>query len=266
MDPRVRLALVVAVGGFAAVLDRPASLGLLAILAGLPLLLLPIGWAWRRRAVGAALAVVWVTVWSQGWFYADVPRTPALSLGPVTIWREGITHGLVQSLRLVATTFAGLALAVSTPPDRLFAALLALRVPYGAAFLAVVALRFVPIAGSELWVVRQARARRGRPIWRRSPWHWLRQEMALLGPVVARSLRRARAMAETLDARGFDPLRPRRLRVPLQARPTELALAGLVWGCLFAVVTAELLYRAYLAEVLYLPALRPLYGLVRTWL
>lgn len=266
MDPRVRLALVVAVGGFAAALDRPTSLGLLAVLAGAPLLLLPIGRAWRLRALGAAAAVVWATVTSQALFYADVPRTPALTLGPLTLWREGMMHGLVQSLRLVATTFAGLALAVSTPPDRLFAALVALRVPYGAAFLAVVALRFVPIAGRELWVVRGARARRGRAIWRRSPWGWLRQEMALLVPVAARSLRRARALAETLDARGFDPLSPRRLRVPLRARPGELALVVGVWGLLAAVIGAELLYRAYLAEALYLPALRPLYGLVRAWL
>lgn len=266
MDPRVRLALVVAVGGFAAVLDRPTSLAVLAVLAATPLLLLPIGHAWRIRAVGAALAVVWATVVSQALFYADVPRTPALSLGPVTLWREGATHGLVQSLRLVATTFAGLALAVSTAPERLFAALVALRVPYGAAFLAVVALRFVPVAGRELRDVRRARARRGRPIWRRSPWAWLRQEMALLVPVAARSLRRARSLAETLDARGFDPLRPRRLRVPLRARPGELALVAVVWGLLAAVVGAELLYRAYLAEALYLPALRPLYGAVRAWL
>ena len=266
MDPRTRLGLLVAVGIFAILLDRPGALAALAIVSSAPLLVAPIGWTWRRRAVGLALAVTWATTLGQGLFYADLPRTPWLTLGPLTIWSEGLGHGLVQSLRLVATTSAGLAVAVTTPPDRLFAALVALRVPYAVSFLAITALRFVPTAGEELWTVRRARARRGRPMWSRPPWAWLRQEMALLVPVAARSLRRARSLAEALDSRGFDPARPRRLREPLRIRPWELALLGVVYGALAALLGAELLYRAYLGEVLYVPALRPLYGFVRGWL
>ena len=61
----------------------------------------------------------------------------------MVLWWEGAVHGSVQALRIVSMSFAGLAMALSTPPDRLFAALVRLRVPYGVAFLAVTALRFV---------------------------------------------------------------------------------------------------------------------------
>ena len=266
LDPRTRIALLVAVGLLAVLLDRPASLGLLAAVSALPLFLLPIGWTWRRRAVVAALAVIWSTVLSQGLFYGDVPRVALLSVGPFTLWREGIGHGLTQSLRFIAVTFAGLAVAVSTPPDRMFAALVRLRVPYGVAFLAVTALRFVPDVGREVLIVRRARAMRGRPVLARTPWAWLALEMQLLRPVVARALRRATAMAESLDTRGFDAASPRAVRRPLRLAWWEPPLLIGVATGVAGVAGMQGLYWLYLAEVAYMPSLRPLYGFVRTWL
>lgn len=266
MDPRTRLGLLSAVGILAVLLDQPASLGLLAAVSAVPLLLLPIGWTWRRRAVLAALAVVWSTVLSQGLFYSDVPRVALVHLGPIVVWRQGVVHGLVQSLRLVAVTFAGLAVAVSTPTDRLFAALVRLRVPYAMAFLAVTALRFVPVAGEELLIVRRARARRGRPAAARAPWRWLALEIALLRPAVARSVRRARRLAEALDVRGFDPSSPRAVRRPLRMAAWEPALLVAVAVLVIGIAGLEALYGLYVGDVLYLPALRDVYGAVRTWL
>ena len=266
MDPRTRLLMLLATGALAILLDRPSSLFLLAAIASIPLLTRPIGWVWRRRALAMAAAVIWATVLSQGLFYGDVPREPLFALGPIVLYREGVIHGLIQSLRLVAMTFAGLAVAVSTPADRLFAALIGLRCPYGVAFLAVTAIRFVPVVGREMWLVRSARGRRGRAIAARSPWAWGRQELLLLRPVVARSLRRSRTLAEALDTRGFDPTTPRTQRRPLVMKPWEPVLLGGVWMGVVSVAAMELLYRAYLAELVYNPALRPLFGLVRNWL
>jgi len=266
MDPRTRLGLLVAVGLLAVLLDQPASLELLAAVAALPLFLLPIGWTWRRRALLAALAVVWSTVLSQGLFYADPLRVALLRVGPIVVWRQGVVHGLVQSLRLVAVTFAGLAVAVSTPTDRLFAALVRLRVPYAMAFLAVTALRFVPVVGQEILVVRRARARRGRPAAARAPWAWLALEIALLRPAVARSVRRARRLAEALDVRGFDPTSPRAVRRPLRMASWEPPLLVLVALLVVGIAGLEGLYGLYVGEVLYVAGLRDVYGLVRSWL
>jgi len=266
MDPRTRLLLLVCLGALSILLDRPSSLLVLAVGAALPLLALPIGWAWRGRALGMAAAVVWATVLSQGLFYGDVPREPLVGLGPVVLYREGVLHGLAQSLRLVAMTFAGLAVALSTSPDRLFAGLVGLRCPYAVAFLAVTALRFVPVVGREIWLVRRARSRRGRALAARTPWRWGHQELLLLRPVVARSLRRARALAEALDTRGFDPNQPRRLRVPLRMRAWEKALLVSAGGFVASIAVLEFLYALYLAELYYSPQLRPLLGWVRDWL
>lgn len=266
LDPRVRIGLLGAASVAVLCLDRPLSLGLLCGLTALPLLFLRVERRWLLGGLLAVATLVWGTVLSQGLFYADEPRVPILSLGPLTLYREGVSHGLVQSLRLVTMTLGGLALSVSTPPDRLFAALQALRVPYGVAFLAVTALRFVPEVGAEWWTVRAARAARGRPLWRRSPWAWVRLEVDLLRPVVARSLRRARALAESLDARGFDPLVARTRYRPLRMGRGEAVLLGAAWLVAGVLVGMRVLYLLYTAELLYLPGLRPLYGFVRGWL
>ena len=88
----------------------------------------------------------------------------------------------------------------------------------------------------------------------------------MLRPVAARALRRARALALSLDARGFDPSAGRTARKPLAMGRLDWGVLVPVWATALSVLGLELLYRAYLAEVLYLPALRPVYGWVRTWL
>lgn len=266
LDPRTRLGLLLAAGLVVLCLDRPASLGLMACITALPFIFIRMDRRWLGGGVVAILTLVWSTALSQGLFYNQEPRVALGHLGPLTLYREGVLHGLVQSLRLLTMTLGGLALSLSTPPDRLFAGLLALRVPFGAAFLAVTALRFTPEVASEWWTVRRARATRGRPLWRRGPLAWIRLEVALLLPVVARSLRRARALAESLDARGFDPVAPRTARRPLLMRRGEKVLLVAVFTVAAAALAARGLYLLYTAELLYVPGLRPLYGFVRGWM
>lgn len=265
LDPRTRLLLLFAVGGYAVILEHAGSLAILAGASLLALLVAPVTPTWRWRALGFAAAVVVSTAWTQGLFYAGAPRTALLRLGPIAVWREGVVHGLVQSLRLVAMGLAGTTLALSTPPDRLLAGLVGLRVPHGVAFLAVAALRFVPVVGAEWLAVRQARARRGRPLWPRPPWDWLSEEMGMLAPVAARAVRRARTLAESLEARGFDPVIPRRPRVASRLGPADLGLLCLAYAGLAAIGAGAVLYRLYLWGIWYSPALRPLYGWVRAW-
>ena len=158
----------------------------------------------------------------------------------------------------------GLGVAVSTAPDRLHAALLKLRVPFGLALMASTSLRLLPELADELMTVRRARARRGRPAHRRPPWAWLALEVGMLRPVVARSVRRARTLAESLDARGFDA--PRAVWRPLRMAGVDWAALGGALGLTLALVSARLVTLLYTSETWYSPGLRPLYGFVRDWL
>lgn len=266
IDPRARLVLIMNVGLLAVTLERPLSLGLLAIAAAAPLLISPPPARWFVRGVLMVVGIVWSTVLSQGLFYAEQPRVALGCLGPVCLWREGVLWGLAQSTRFLAVSFAGLALTLTTPPDRLLAALIALRVPFGLALMGATALRFVPELGQELLIVRDARAQRGRPVYQRGPVAWLRLELSMVRPVIARAWRRAQSLAESLDTRGFDPLKPRVSRRPLRLTWLDALIIAPATALTLAAVLARLITLLYTSDTWYHPSLRGLYAFTRLWL
>ena len=265
-DPRTKLIGVILVGFLAITMENPVLLGVIALLSASALVRSGLTPQWWKRALTLAAFIAWGTVLSQGLFYSEQPRVPWIQIGPVTLWEEGIRWGLIQSLRLLAVSLAGIALAVSTSPDRLFIGLIALRVPYGLAFMAVTALRFVPQVAKEVRTVHQARARRGRPALQRNPLALLRLELMLLQPVTARALRRAQVLAESLDARGFDAGAPRTQRQPLRMALWERMTLAISIPIVGALIAARLLMLLYTSGTLYIPELRELYGFVRDWI
>jgi energy-coupling factor transporter transmembrane protein EcfT len=141
-----------------------------------------------------------------------------------------------------------------------------LRLPYGLVLMGATLVHFVPVVAGEWASVRLARRRRGRPAWARSPWAWLRLEVSLLRPVVARALRRARALAESLDTRGFHPTAPRTEAGLNRVSAVDLLLFGAFTLTTTTAVAARVTYALYGLDIYYHPSLRPLYAWVRAWL
>ena len=262
---RTKILLLLMVGLLAITFDNVVSLSLLA--AASVFTILRSGVQRKRLKQGAVLAVaiVWTTVFSQALFYADEPRTPWVSMGPVVIWLEGIEHGLVQSLRMISVSLAGLSLTLSTSPDRILIALQRLGVPPGVCFLAITALRFIPVLGKELLDVRTARTHRGRPLWDRSPWAWLLMEVRLLRPIVARTLRRARTLAESLDTRGYDAANARQMGREAMWTPHDRLALATAGTFTVMIVSARVAFILYAMDIAYIPELRSIYGWVRLW-
>lgn len=284
LDPRLKLAWLAWVSSLSLLLDSaPALAALFALSAAsaTALRLRPKGWL----VIGGLLAAAaWSTLLSQSLFYAYVPRTPLLTLLPerqigpwmfsgLKLYREGAVYGLAQSLRFLSMTLAGLAVCLSTSPERLLGALARLRVSVALGFVAVTALRFLPLLLGEVVAVRRAMRLRGyRPQWFASARLWrtwpaaIGMELAVLRPVLANSLRRASALATSVTTRGFDPTARRTWYPDLRLRPAErLGLAALAATGL-ALAAAKFLYWLYLGELYYHPELRGLYHLVRAWL
>ena len=266
VDPRLRILLVAATGLVAISLDHALALGILTVISGVCALASGLPSRWRFRTVLIVLTIIWPTVLSQAIFYGEQPRTAVIALGPLTIWREGMMHGLVQSLRFVSVSLAGVALAISTPPEKLLLGLQRLGIPSGLCFLTVTALRFIPTVGSEALWVREARRHRGRPIWRRRPYAWLQIELGLMRPILARALRRSRALAASMDVRGFDPSIARTGRGALAWRMSDTCIAVVAATACVAVISVRLTYLLYTLDVAYHPNLRWVYGLARDWL
>ena len=283
-DPRLKLAALVWLSVLSVLVDSlPALVGLLAVgaVAAGGLRMRPRGWL---AVLGVLAAVAWGTVLSQSIFYAEAPRTLLVALVPewqvgdwtfpgVRLYREGAVHGLAQSLRTLSVMLLGLAVCLSTSPERLLAALVRCRVPVAVAFIAVTALRFLPTLLGEWAMVRAARRLRGyRFPWKR-PLQWFfavpRAIFSAAGglfPVLSGALRRAETLAASVSSRGFDPAARRTHYPPLRMRPAERMLLAGLFLTAAAVVTAKSLFWLYLADAYYHPALRPLYQAVRDWL
>lgn len=281
IDPRLKLALLLWVSTLSVLLDSIGSLGGLCVVG----LLLASGLRLSRRGgwwlAGLVVVVAWGTLLSQAMFYAGLPRTrlltivPAFSLGSWRVpglhfYREGAAHGLAQSLRAIAVMLTGLAVCLSTSPERLLSALARLRVPAALGFMLLSALRFLPVMLDEFGTVRQARRlrSRGRPTgpWRPRPSAALQAEAALLFPVMAAALRRSSTLATSVVARGFNPQGQRSYFPPLRFALWERACLTLICLTWLAACVAKGLYWLYLAEIYYHPALRPVYDAVRQWL
>jgi len=265
-DPRLKFILVLMVGSLAVILNSAAALGLLAVGCGLSLIASGIPARWKGRAVAIILAIVWSTVLSQSLFYGQQPRTALLEIGPLVFWREGLEHGLVQSIRFIGISLAGIALAISTPPDKLLSAMQKMGIPSGLCFLTVTALRFMPTVGNEILTVRAARRHRSGGRISRRPWVLIATEVSLLMPILARSLRRARSLAESMHIRGFDPRAHRSSRQAIcwTLRDTWVLMSSA--SIFLSVASAKALYLLYTLELTYHPKLRSLYGWCRDWL
>ncbi|HUV38265.1 MAG TPA: energy-coupling factor transporter transmembrane component T [Planctomycetota bacterium] len=277
-DVTLKLVILLSAAVLVVIIDAPLTLaGLLCVVACL-YAASGLSGAKLRLVLFITLLTVWGTMFSQALFYASVPRTVLVELiardtpvlgrltGGLCVYREGLFYGAVQSMRIVTMIGLGLLLCWTTDPGEFLAALVRLRVPYGVAFMTVTSLRFLPVVVSEAQVVMTARRMKGYTQ-RRSRWlHPVRSLTGVFKPVFANAIRRSRALALSVESRGFSPAGKRTAR-----RTAPLGAGGLLVCLLFAtglvaVVVMKLLHWMFLEELYYSSGLWWLYDFVRTHL
>lgn len=123
--------------------------------------------------------------------------TPAASVGPLTLYREGMSHAISLVLRLIAMETAAVAMLASTHPSDLFAALRDLHVPHEICLMATMSVQLIPVLQRELHVVLAAQRSRGMRA------AGVRALPPLLVPVVVGAFERVTQLALGLESRGF---------------------------------------------------------------
>jgi energy-coupling factor transport system permease protein len=215
LDPRTKLALLLASFLMVLLPQRPEVVGLAALA-----ILAQVGLArvWpeltRVRWLLGALALFSLGVWS--W----------MAQGPTHLfWRvsqESLAFSITTFLKLGAMMVAGLVLLATTPVEELFLGLVKLRVPYAGAFAFALALRWVPEIFATSRRVREAQEARGL-VWEEgNPWERLKRHLPLLAPIFLLTLRRSQTMAWALESRGFQ-------RSPRRTYLLEIRMAGRDW-------------------------------------
>jgi energy-coupling factor transport system permease protein len=196
LDPRTKLALLLASFIMAILPEAPAVAGLAACLV---LVHLALARAWgelyRIRWLLLGLALFSVTVWSL------------LAQGPSPLFwrvsRESLAFGVATFLKLGTMMLAGLVLLATTRVEELFLGLVRLRLPYPVAFAFALALRWVPEVYQTALRVKEAQEVRGLTLQEGGPFTRLRRHLPLLVPIFLLTLRRTQTLAWNLEAKGF---------------------------------------------------------------
>ena len=216
---------------------------------------------------------LWGTIFSQALFYREWPRTIVLTvipqefpvLGKITgglyVYKEGFLYGLIQGLRFSAMTAAGLLLCWTTAPQKMLLGLVRLKIPYGIAFMAVTAIRFLPILLAEIFIVIEAQRLKGfNPLKLKSLFKGV---MNTLSPVLANSVRRAGVLAASVESRAFRAYPDRTYLRELRYNAVDFGITAISLIVSAGVAAIKSLYGLYAGEILYISGLRWVYEIGR---
>ena len=161
-----------------------------------------------------------------------------LTIGPLSITREGLTFGLVSAGRILVAFLASVAFLFTTLADDMLETLIARGASYRISFVILSAVQMVPRMQERAGSILQAQQARGLSL-EGSYVRRIRRLVPLIGPVMLGSLIDVRERTFALEARGF-AARPGRTAYRVVADPPvdRWLRLFIVLGCVAVVVAA----------------------------
>ena len=278
LDPRTKILVLMFFGCLVIMLNNALSLLLCFLISiGLVVLSFP-SWQQYRVLILFLVFATWGLIYSQAIFYNAFPRTVFFTLvgpdvpiiggmtGGVRVYREGLLHGAIQSLRFNTTLTIGCYIIWSTQPRDLLLAFVKLRVPYSLAFMVATSLNYIPMIAAESANVIRSQRLRGFRYLQFDLFRAMRGLLNSFRPILSNNIRRATQLGEAVESRAFSPAiignRRTYLRsLKLQSLDTILITVGCV--ALIGVFTLKLLYFCYANGIFYAFWMRGMYTFVR---
>lgn len=277
IDARTKIIIMMICGCLVIFLDSPSAL-LVCFLASILLVASSIPTLKQVRLLFILLFfTTWGLVYSQGIFYNAFPRTVLITLVPadfpligewtggIHIYREGLYHGIIQSLRFNSTLVIGCYIVWTTQPRDLLLALSQLRVPRALAFMVTTALHFIPVIASEAAAVLRSQRLRGFRFLRFNLFASVKGVINSFRPILAGNIRHATNLGESVESRGFSPETATQ-RTSLRTSQMGKWDYGLLGGlslCLICVIVLKVFYFCYANGIYYVSWLREIYTFTR---
>lgn len=169
-------------------------------------------------------------------------KDPLVSLGPLSISREGVTFGLISAGRVLVAFLASVAFLFTTLADDLLEALIARGASHRIAFVVLSAVQTVPRMQARAGAILEAQQARGLSL-EGSYIRRFRKLVPLVTPVLLGSLVDVRERTFALEARGFGARSDRTAYRTVADPPSDrwlrlLILAGYLVVVLLAVTGA----------------------------
>ena len=278
LHPHTKIVLLAIVSCLVILLDSPIAL-LVCFLISLCLQAsIPPSWRQLRLLILFIGLGTWGLIYSQGIFYNQLPRTVIFTLihkdvpvlgamtGGVHLYREGLFHGAVQSLRFNTTLTISCFIIWTTQSRDLLLALVKLRVPYSLAFMVTTGLRYIPLIGSEAQTVIRSQRLRGFRYLRLNFLHTISGILNSLRPILTNNIRRATHLSEAVESRAFSADAATASRTSLRELKTQrsdVILIATLIVCLLSVIGLKSIYFLYANGLYYASWLRGAYTFAR---
>ena len=276
LHPHTKIVLLAIVSCLVILLDSPIALFVCFLVSLGFQASIPPSWRQIRLLLLFVGLGTWGLIYSQGIFYNQFPRTVIFTLihkdvpiigemtGGIHLYREGLFHGAVQSLRFNTMLTISCFIIWTTQPRDLLLALVKLRIPYSLAFMVTTGLRYIPLIGSEAQTVIRSQRLRGFRYLQLNVFHTIRGILNSLRPILTNNIRRATHLSEAVESRAFSPDAAHRTSLrELKTRWQDVLLIVLLLGCLLSVIGLKGVYFLYANGLYYASWLRGTYTFVR---
>lgn len=213
LDPRTKILLSIGSASLIVLLNGPLGLFLLFLVIFACFLSIVPPASYIKTTLRMLAVILVATTISQGFFYYFEPRTPLVTLlskdsgligrftGGISIYKEGLIYGMVQSMRFFSATVLSMVIVMSTYPSDMILGLRKLGIPEKIGFMLTVSIRFLPALIEEakrIMIAQRLRGLKHKGI--RGNFNSFRH---LAVPLIIDSLRYARRIALAAEVRGF---------------------------------------------------------------
>ncbi len=276
LHPLTKILLLVIVSCLVILLDSPIALFVCFLVSLCFQASIPPSWRQIRLLSLFIILGTWGLIYSQGIFYNQFPRTVIFTLihkdvpiiggltGGIHLYREGLFHGAVQSLRFNTMLTVSCFIIWTTQPRDLLLGLVKLRVPYSLAFMVTTGLRYIPLIGSEARTVIRSQRLRGFRYLQLNLFHTISGILNSLRPILTNNIRRATHLSEAVESRAFSPDAAHRTSLrELKTRQQDILLIVLLLVCLLGVIGLKGVYFLYANGLYYASWLRGAYTFAR---
>ncbi len=276
LQPHTKIVLLAIVSCLVILLDSPIALFVCFLVSLCFQALIPPSWHQMRLLILFIGLGTWGLIYSQAIFYNEFPRTVIFTLihkdtpiiggmtGGVHLYREGLLHGTVQSLRFNTTLTISCFIIWTTQPRDLLLTLVKLRVPYSLAFMVTTGLRYIPLIGSEAKTVIRSQQLRGFRYLQFNFLHTISGILNSLRPILTNNIRRATHLSEAVESRAFAPDAAHRTSLrELKTGQPDVILITLLLVCLLSVIGLKSVYFLYANGLYYASWLRGAYTFAR---
>ncbi len=276
LHPHTKIVFLAIVSCLVILLDSPIALLVCFLVSLCFQASIPPSWRQMRLLILFVGLGTWGLIYSQGIFYNQFPRTVIFTLihkdvpviggltGGIHLYREGLFHGAVQSLRFNTMLTVSCFIIWTTQPRDLLLALVKLRVPYSLAFMVTTGLRYIPLIGSEAQTVIRSQRLRGFRYLRLNLFHTISGILNSLRPILTNNIRRATHLSEAVESRAFSPDAVHRTSLrELKTQQQDVILIALLLVCLLSVIGLKGVYFLYANGLYYASWLRGAYTFAR---